>query len=167
MLNLSVSSRIYWGNINHRYIYIYIYTYVCIYIYVYIYIMYIYNMYIYIYNMYVRIHTYTYTHINHIIPSQYLLFVWEPCCPSQGFKAARIHRDVFESNQLIWGFPQMGVPNNGWFTSLQGKIPSRNGWFRGTRILGNHQMMFYCGVLILRKCVCVCYCLLEVGAHWI
>ena len=30
------------------------------------------------------------------------------------------------------GFPKLGLPNNGY-----GKIPSMNGWFRGTPILGN------------------------------
>ena len=29
----------------------------------------------------------------------------------------------------------MGLPPNGWF--LLGKIPSRNGWFRGSLVLGN------------------------------
>ena len=146
--------------------YIYIYICICIYIYVYIYIyicIYIYYVYIYIYNMYVRIHTYTYTHINHIIPSQYLLFIWEPCCPSQGFKAARIHRDVFESNQLIWGFPQMGVPNNGWFTSLQGKIPSRNGMISGypnSRKPPDDVLLW--SVNTKKMCVCV---LLLVGSR--
>ena len=50
----------------------------------------------------------------------------------------------------IWRFPEMGVPQNGWFIR---ESPSINGRFAGTSILGNptiykiHNYTIYCSPL--------------------
>ena len=42
---------------------------------------------------------------------------------------------LYVLNMFIWGFPRIGVPQNGWFPM---KNPSINGWFSG------NQSMFMC-----------------------
>ena len=41
---------------------------------------------------------------------------------------------IFHSTCILWGFPQMGVPPNGWFIMDN---PSINGWFGGSPVSGN------------------------------
>ena len=114
----------------HKYIYIYTYAYI-IYTYAYIYI-----------------HTYITGGISHLrsgppLPPlhafprfhQALYRIRLPSAlPSAAANEAPLTSEIPINGHLEVSMA-MGVPESGWF--LLGKMPSRNGWFRGTPISGN------------------------------
>jgi len=69
---------------------------------------------------------------------------------------------------IIWRFPKMEVPQNGWF--IYNGISYKNGWFGGTPILGNHHIYIcvyiyvYIYVFIyiyihIYICIYICICI--------
>ena len=57
---------------------------------------------------------------------------------------------LFISLIMIWVFPKIGIPQNGWFIM---ENPIKMGWFGGTPIFGNthisyHDLIWFIGILI-------------------
>ena len=73
---------------------------------------------------------------------------------------------------IIWRFPKMEVPQNGWF--IYNGISYQNGWFGGSPILGNHHIYIYMYIymyiyiciyiymyiyICIFKYICICICI--------
>ena len=57
------------------------------------------------------------------------MLVRPPLSSFQGYSGTEQINGILGSQIYVWGFPRMGVPQNGWFVMEK---PSINGWFRGT-----------------------------------